>query len=145
MKISARNKFMATVTDIEKGVVSAHVSLFTNGRVKLSSVITLASANDMALKVGDTVTAFFKASHVMLSTNYLNGISARNQLEGTIENVIKGMVNMEITVMMEGGERIVSTITHEAAKELGLLPGQKVVAIVKSTDIMMIKNEKENQ
>lgn len=145
MKISARNKFTATVIDVEKGVVSAHVALFTNGRVKLSSVITLASAKDMELKAGDTVTAFFKASHVMLSTHYLNGISARNQLEGTIKEVLKGMVNMEITIEMEGGEHIVSTITHEAAKELGLLPGQKVVAIVKSTDIMIIKNEKENQ
>jgi molybdate transport system regulatory protein len=145
MKISARNKFSATVTDVDKGVVSAHVSLFTYGRIKLSSVITLASAKDMALQPGDTVTAFFKASHVMLSTEYLNGISARNQLEGTIEEVTKGMVNMEITVTMEGGEHIVSTITHEAAKELGFLPGQKVVAVVKSTDIMIIKNEKENQ
>ena len=65
--------------------------------------------------------------------------------EGMIKEVLKGMVNMEITIEMEGGEHIVSTITHEAAKELGLLPGQKVVAIVKSTDIMIIKNEKENQ
>jgi molybdate transport system regulatory protein len=145
MKISARNKFSATVTNVDKGVVSAHISLFTYGRVNFSSVVTLASVKDMALQPGDTVTVFFKASHVMLSTHYLNGISARNQLEGTVEEVIKGMVNMEITIVLEGGEHIVSTITHEAAKELGLLPGQKVVAIVKSTDIMIIKNEKENQ
>lgn len=145
MKVSARNKFTATVTAVNKGVVSAHITLFTSGGVNLSSVITLASVKDMALQPGDTVTAFFKASHVMLSTNFLNGISARNQLKGTIEKVTEGVVNMEITVTMEGDEHIVSTITHEAAKELGLLPGQTIVAVVKSTDIMIIKNEKENQ
>jgi len=90
MKISARNQIKATVASMTTGMVNARLTLLTSKGVKLSSVITSESTKEMSLKEGDTVTAFFKATHVMLSTAHIDGISARNQLEGTIENVVKG-------------------------------------------------------
>ena len=60
-------------------------------------------------------------------------------MTGTIENVVKGVVNTEVTLVTETGEHIVSIITNEAAKDLGVLPGQRVVAIIKSSDIMIAK------
>ncbi|HEO98268.1 MAG: TOBE domain-containing protein [Campylobacterales bacterium] len=139
MKISARNQIKATVASMTTGMVNERLALLTSKGAKLSSVITSESAKEMSLKEGDTVTALFKATHVMLSTAHIDGISARNQLEGTIENVVKGMVSTEITLVTEGGEQIVSIITNEAAEELGLESGQKAVAIIKSSDIMVAK------
>lgn len=139
MKISARNQIKATVASMTTGMVNERLALLTSKGAKLSSVITSESAKEMSLKEGDTVTALFKATHVMLSTAHIDGISARNQLEGTIENVVKGMVSTEITLVTEGGEQIVSIITNEAAEELGLESGQKAVAIIKSSDIMIAK------
>jgi molybdate transport system regulatory protein len=139
MKISARNQIKATVASMTTGMVNERLTLLTSKGAKLSSVITSESAKEMSLKEGDTVTALFKATHVMLSTAHIDGISARNQLEGTIENVVKGMVSTEITLVTEGGEQIVCIITNEAAEELGLESGQKAVAIIKSSDIMIAK------
>ncbi|MDY0402238.1 TOBE domain-containing protein [Sulfurovum sp.] len=139
MKISARNQIKATVASMTTGMVNERITLLTSKGAKLSSVITSESAKEMSLKEGDTVTALFKATHVMLSTAHIDGISARNQLEGTIENVVKGMVSTEVTLVLEGGEHIVSIVTNEAAEELGVESGKKAVAIIKSSDIMLAK------
>lgn len=64
-------------------------------------------------------------------------ISARNQFEGTVESVSLGAVMAEIVVRLRGGERIVSAITAESAKRLGLSPGRTVTAIIKSTEVMI--------
>jgi molybdate transport system regulatory protein len=139
MKISQRNKIKATVVSMETGIVNEKLTLLTSRGAQLSSVITSESAKEMYMEEGDTVTVLFKASHVMLSSEKIAGISARNQLTGTIDNVIKGIVNTEVTLVTDTGEPIVSIITNESARELGVIPGQKAVAIIKSSDIMIAK------
>ena len=52
MKISGRNQIRATVKAITRGGVMSQIVLDFNG-VKLVSVITNDSANDMGIKVGD--------------------------------------------------------------------------------------------
>jgi molybdopterin-binding protein len=64
-------------------------------------------------------------------------ISARNQLDGTVESLHLGAVMAEVVVRIASGERIVSAITGESAKALGLAPGKRVKAIIKSTEVMI--------
>jgi molybdate transport system regulatory protein len=139
MKVSTRNQIKSIIESTTIGKVNEKVSLLTAKRTKLSSVITLESAKEMSLKKGDMVTALFKASHVILSKTYIDGISARNQLEGTVEHMVEGMVNTEVTLVTLGGEHIVSIITNEAAKDMDIGLGQSAVAIIKSTDIIIAK------
>jgi molybdopterin-binding protein len=63
-------------------------------------------------------------------------ISARNQLAGTVTKVSEGaaIANVEVDV---GGQRMVASITVEAARELGLREGAQVTAIVKASDVML--------
>jgi molybdopterin-binding protein len=63
-------------------------------------------------------------------------ISARNQLAGTVTKVTEGaaIANVEVDV---NGQRVVSSITVEAAKELGLTEGSAVTVIVKASDVML--------
>lgn len=63
--------------------------------------------------------------------------SARNKLEGTIENVDLGAVMANIKIKVENPGLITAMITKESAEELGLTKGDKVVAIIKSTDVMV--------
>ncbi|HOI72140.1 MAG TPA: TOBE domain-containing protein [Methanobacterium sp.] len=65
--------------------------------------------------------------------------SARNKLEGTIENVDLGAVMANIKIKVENPGLITAMITKESAEELGLTKGDKVVAIIKSTDVMVGK------
>jgi molybdopterin-binding protein len=63
-------------------------------------------------------------------------ISARNQLSGRVTSVNEGaaIANVEIDV---NGQRLVASITVEAARELGLSEGAQVTAIVKASDVIL--------
>jgi molybdopterin-binding protein len=63
-------------------------------------------------------------------------ISARNQLAGKVVSVNKGeaIANVELEV---AGQRLVASITVEAAEELGLQAGREVVAVIKASDVMI--------
>jgi molybdate transport system regulatory protein len=64
-------------------------------------------------------------------------ISARNQLAGTVKTVTEGAVMAEVVVVVAGGHEIVSAITAESARRLGLEPGKHEVAVIKSTEVML--------
>jgi molybdate transport system regulatory protein len=64
-------------------------------------------------------------------------LSARNQIPGTIKTVTAGQVMTEVVVEVAGGHELVAAITSESARRLGLAPGKHVVAVVKSTEVMI--------
>jgi molybdate transport system regulatory protein len=64
-------------------------------------------------------------------------ISARNQLSGTVKTVTEGAVMSEVVVEVDGGHEVVAAITAESARRLGLEPGKRVLAIIKSTEVML--------
>jgi molybdate transport system regulatory protein len=68
-------------------------------------------------------------------------ISARNQLSGTVTAVTAGSVMAEVVVELDGGQQVVSAITLESARSLGLAPGKKVTAIIKSTEVMLATDD----
>ncbi|MBV9228750.1 MAG: TOBE domain-containing protein [Chloroflexi bacterium] len=67
--------------------------------------------------------------------------SARNQLQGTVKSIKLGTVMAEIIVELPGGQQIVSAITRASAESLALKQGDSVIAIIKSTEVMIGKNE----
>ena len=66
MTLSARNHLKGTIEEIQIGGVLAHVTIKVAGGV-IESVITKRSAEEMALKTGDSVTAVVKATEVMIA------------------------------------------------------------------------------
>lgn len=67
-------------------------------------------------------------------------ISARNVLAGTVQNVTKGAVNSEITLNLQGGEKMIAIITNDSVDRLGLKNGGPAFAVVKASDVMIGKN-----
>lgn len=65
-------------------------------------------------------------------------MSARNQLRGKIKSVKQGSVMAEVVIELVGGQEVVSAITVGSVQELGLKVGDDVVAIIKSTDVMIL-------
>jgi molybdopterin-binding protein len=65
MKLSARNQFEGTVTNITQGQAMAEVTVKV-GNLQFVSAITEGSVKDMGLKVNDTVTVAIKATDVMV-------------------------------------------------------------------------------
>jgi molybdopterin-binding protein len=63
-------------------------------------------------------------------------LSARNQLAGRVVAINHGasIANVELEV---AGQRLVASITEEAAEELALEPGKEVVAVIKASDVIV--------
>ncbi len=67
-------------------------------------------------------------------------MSARNQLKGKkVKTVKPGTVMAEIVVELPDGQEIVSAITLTSAQDLKLKAGDDVVAIIKSTEVIIGK------
>jgi molybdopterin-binding protein len=65
-RISARNQLKGKVTKVQKDPVMTSVEVEVATPLKITSVITSNSAEDLNLKVGDTVTAIIKSTEVMI-------------------------------------------------------------------------------
>ena len=65
MRLSARNRIIGKVEEINFGDIMAHV-VVRSGEVIIESVITRRSAEEMKLKVGDTVGAIIRSTEVIL-------------------------------------------------------------------------------
>ena len=65
-------------------------------------------------------------------------LSTRNQLTGLIVEVNLGAVMATVHVQLDGGDQVVtSSITKEAAEDLGLEVGQRATVLIKSTDVAL--------
>ena len=64
-------------------------------------------------------------------------LSARNQIPGTIHTVKPGATTTHVTIAISADVTITSSITNEAAEELGLKSGMKAFAVVKASDVMV--------
>ncbi len=65
-------------------------------------------------------------------------ISGRNKFSAIIKEVIKNDVTAKI-VMDYKGDELVSVITADSVADLNLKPGDEVTALVKSTEMMVMK------
>jgi molybdopterin-binding protein len=68
----------------------------------------------------------------------LSAISGRNKLLGTVTDVqIEGLLAQ--VALNIGGQTITSIITRKACEELGLKKGVRALALVKATEVMLIR------
>jgi molybdopterin-binding protein len=68
----------------------------------------------------------------------LDAISGRNKLQGTITQVrVEGLL-AQVTIDV-GGQTITSIITSNACRELGLRKGMRAIALIKATEVMVIR------
>jgi molybdopterin-binding protein len=65
-------------------------------------------------------------------------ISARNQLRGRVESLLIEGVMAEVRLRI-GEQELVSVITRGSAERLKLRTGDEVVAVIKSTEVMIAK------
>ena len=69
-------------------------------------------------------------------------ISARNQISGVVENVVFGAVNAEVQIRLKSGNLLTSIITNSSAKDnLTLNKGDEIVAIIKSSNVLISKED----
>jgi len=70
--------------------------------------------------------------------NNFRRISGRNQLVGRVTDVKLSGLMAQVSISI-GGQHITSIITADAVREMRLEKGQKVAALIKSTEVMIIR------
>jgi molybdopterin-binding protein len=68
----------------------------------------------------------------------LDAISGRNKLRGTVREVRHEGLLVQVTIDV-GGQLITSIITSDATEALGLKTGVAVHALIKATEVMIIR------
>ena len=137
MNISARNQIKGTVKSVKEGAVNAVVVICRGNHNPIKADITMESVKDLGLEEGKECYAVIKASNVMFATQKIEGISARNQIEGKIVAVKEGAVNGRVVIEDADGVKVSGSITNEAIENLGLKEGGTAVAVIKATDVMV--------
>lgn len=65
-------------------------------------------------------------------------VSGRNQLVGRIDSVRISGLMAEVAISI-GGQQITSIITSRSAREMQLKPGQTAAALIKATEVMILR------
>ncbi|WP_419766415.1 MAG: TOBE domain-containing protein [Arcobacter sp.] len=138
MQISARNQIQGKIEHIEQGKINSCVFIKLKSGYSIVSVITNSAVDSLSLKNEDEVIAIFKSSSVLLTADLTLNISARNKFQGEVIKVTTGEVNSEV-ILDIGGDTIASVITTDAVKSLDIKVGDKMSAIIKSSDTMIGK------
>ena len=134
MRISARNQLLGQVIKVQEGAVNGIVTLEFAGET-ITGTISMAAINELELVPGKKAIAIIKATEVMIGIGDMT-LSARNKITGIVSNINEGAVNAIVTLDIAGGNKISSTISMAAVKELGLTVGTKAVAVIKATSVM---------
>ena len=66
-------------------------------------------------------------------------LSARNQFKGKIVGIEKGVITAKVKVEVKVPIIISAVITKDSVEDLNLKEGDEVLAIVKSTEVMIAK------
>ena len=74
------------------------------------------------------------------SSSALDAISGRNKLLGTVSRVRVSGLLAEVTLDV-AGQKLTSIITKSAARDLHLKPGVAAYALIKATEVMVIRAE----
>ncbi|MFM0139051.1 TOBE domain-containing protein [Caballeronia grimmiae] len=141
LRTSARNQLAGKVTKITRGAVNDEIELGLPGGQTIVAVVTHESTETLGLTEGSDAFALIKASWVMLMEDAPAKLSARNQLRGTVASVTRGAVNAEVTLSLDEATTVTAIITNQSADTLGLAPGQKAVAVVKASSVIIGVND----
>ncbi len=141
-KISARNQLPGTVAAVREGAVNGVVILRLVGDNLIKADITMEDIRELGIHEGMPATAIIKATDVIVAGgNARMPMSARNQYAGTVTSVQRGAVNGHVTIKTPDGLTFTSSITNEAIEELGLEIEAPAMAVIKSTNVLVVVDE----
>lgn len=129
------NSVKGTISHIE---TQGNLSLVNvlSGEVIFTSIIIEAPDQISYLEIGHEIYIHFKETEVFLGKEPIGQITLRNRIRGNVKNIEKGKLLSEVILETEVGQ-ISSIVTTRAVEELNLKKDEKVVAMIKTNEIMI--------
>lgn len=136
MNLSIRNQLPGTVTAVTAGEAMATVKVRLDGGQEITAAVTRDAVGELGIAAGTTVLALVKSTEVSVATGQVEGLSIRNHIPGTVTEISSGDAMSSVRIAVEGG-LLTAAVTTEAVKDLGLVVGAYVLALVKSTEVSL--------
>lgn len=105
---------------------------------KIRSVQTAGGHHRIPQSEVDRLLFRTRSRHAEEPGGVLRRVSGRNQLVGRIESVRISGLMAEVKLSI-GGQQITSIITASSAREMQLKRGQRAAALIKSTEVMILR------
>ena len=128
------NKIAAIITDIQSVDTLNIVSFDVAGQLMQMMALEL----DERLAVGSKVIVGAKATNIVLARERVEAITISNQLEVKIVGIDMGTLLCSVCFDF-GGERWESIITRESALRTELRADDKIVALIKSSELSIVE------
>lgn len=124
------NKIKATITEVKKCENLSLLSFYALG-VRMSMI---ASELNKKFQVGITVTIKAKAKNISLAKNMQGQLSISNKLQGEVYEVTYGTILCNVKIKIEDTV-LESIITQKSALEMDIKVGDKIIALIKASDV----------
>jgi molybdate transport system regulatory protein len=129
--------------NILQGIVSA-VQVHGNlsllhllvGKIPLKALVIESPGQQARLREGSEVEVMFKETEVIIGSKEEHNISLQNRFHCVILQIEKGKLLSHLILQYPEG-RIGSIITTAAVEQLDLQEGKEVIAMVKTTELMI--------
>jgi molybdopterin-binding protein len=106
---------------------------------KIRSVKTVGGHHRVARSEIERISGVVRARTPRGKPVGIDAISGRNKLHGVVTEVRYEGLLVQVTIDV-GGQSITSIITSDATKALGLKKGSSVYALIKATEVMVIRD-----
>lgn len=125
---------------IEAIEVSGELSLVQvkTGKVLLSTILIDTPDTTDFLIVGHKVKVIFKETEVILGIGDMSGVSLRNKIVGKVIQITSDNLLSKVSIETSVG-LITSIITSNAVRQLKIVKGQEVTAMIKTNEMMLSK------
>jgi len=133
------NKLVGKISKITSHEGISLVGIQTK-QATLSTVLLDTPESCSYLQIGKKITVVFKETEVAIALPNFGSISLANQMECKINSVDNGKVLAKISLTCKD-TNIISIITTNSSKRLGLKDGLEVIALVKANEISLIDEE----
>jgi molybdate transport system regulatory protein len=123
---------------IEQVEVNGSLSLVSIkvGDCNFKSIVLETPETAGFLVAGGEANVLFKETEVIISTDSNPQISLRNKMKATIAAIDGGKLLAKIQLDTNAG-KVISIITSNAVKQLNLTTGSKVLAMVKTNEVLL--------
>ncbi|MDH5598921.1 MAG: TOBE domain-containing protein [Cyclobacteriaceae bacterium] len=129
------NKIPGKITEVN---VEGNISLLTirSGEVFFKAIVLEVPETSDYLKVGNPIHILFKETEVIIGKGDVSQISLRNKINCEVVSIDNGKLLSKLTLHSDLGE-IRSVITSNAVSQLQIREGDKVVAMIKTNEIIL--------
>jgi molybdate transport system regulatory protein len=108
------------------------------GSVLFSTILIDTPETAPYLTLGNEVKVIFKETEVILGVGDMSGISLRNKMVGRVSHIESDTLLSKVSIETDMG-KVTSIITSNAVKQLQIVLGMELTAMVKTNELMLSK------